>query len=625
MKTLLRTPIKSLLILLFICGSSILFISQWSSWYLDRESRESAKESYAAIGYFVHLGETVQTGDTTPADGFYMDTITPVLTSPAVAATDFRLLLAGYLPEGYLCVGDYERKELFSQMIFEGTLLSWEEIPSSSQWYDPSEVLLTFRVDTLLAGVNAPVASGGQVTVNAAIRGLDNYPDCLCTGASYFVHTEIPAIERPDQADLVLSSYPLALYPLEDAPSDYLQKSPFILGVREISPNAPKDSIGVVSGLGIETLSYWRNIRTVYAAVTTDMSADPRFWNGDVRLLEGRLIGTDDREKMVCLISEELALQNGLSIGDKLPVSFGVTPNGLAFAVQTKPGWYRNDPATAEEYYFPLDIESGIVEAEIIGIFSVEKRGNLSSDPTDNTVYCSPGCLPLDFFSKQYPNLSGWMDLLQERYSYDRFDAYVDTQLNSSLLTFRLHSADEMLPFIQTMETALPEMKERGHELVMDDMGYSLVRELLDGAGMGLMGPMVSLLALIAGLILAAYLFLLRRRKDYAILRSLGVPAGKAAGSIAAPFLLLGSIAAALAGIGAKLLGTKLLSGPILDIVTEDPSILPGATAAYAELPHWLPITGAGIAFLLLSMVTLIALIRLRTTATLSLLQEKED
>ncbi len=61
------------------------------------------------------------------------------------------------------------------------------------------------------------------------------------------------------------------------------------------------------------------------------MELDSNVLSGNVSVKEGRMIGPDDRD--VCVISEELAAENGFSLGDTL--SFGDRYDTLGSAVQT--------------------------------------------------------------------------------------------------------------------------------------------------------------------------------------------------------------------------------------------------------------------------------------------------
>ncbi len=595
MRTLIRTPIKSLLILLFLCGTSLLFISQWSSWYLDRESREAAKESYAAVGQ--------------SDNALVHNVLDDIMNSEYVSAINRWYEAPVYLEApGMHCVNTTVRSKLFKIAAFEGTLVEYSMEPGVFG-KSPDKYLLTFRVDQMLAGVSLPFKGNDTITVYTdSVFTLTEYGslDDIVIENPYFVKAS--PVTNPGQ----ISQYDLQLmnsandflYPLADAPADYLEREPLTSGVCDIRGEQNKtDYVSYSMGDGTTILFHDQFLRTMDGLFVEDLTAEIRFMNGSTVLIDGRLITAEDVDASVCMVSEAFADLWGLKVGDSFPVSVGVKTNRY-FAESGS----SDRPDYTAVGYWPMGIKSDTMIVEIVGIFSPKRNDGSAAQPTDNSVYLSAGCWPTEFFKQQ----QGWSGFFTDEASE------INLQLRNEYFSFRLRTADDTVPFMD-------EMNALGIPVTVDDMGYSLVRELLEGTGVGIMGAAASLLVLIAGLILAAYLFLLRRRKDYAILRSLGVPAGTAARSIAAPFLLLGCTASVLAGVSAKKLGTRLLSGPILDIVKEDPSILPGATAAYAELPAWLPVAGAGIAFLLLSLVTLIALIRLRTTATLSLLQEKED
>lgn len=124
------------------------------------------------------------------------------------------------------------------------------------------------------------------------------------------------------------------------------------------------------------------------------------FARGDSRITEGRDFTQEEltRESRVCIISESLAVGNGLSVGDTIPMqTYGYDPN--IEVVQYELIWGTRFPSAAiysDEMGFTSDVE----EYTIVGIYRQNNAWENQDDfygLTPNVVFVPKGSISGDF------------------------------------------------------------------------------------------------------------------------------------------------------------------------------------------------------------------------------------
>lgn len=124
------------------------------------------------------------------------------------------------------------------------------------------------------------------------------------------------------------------------------------------------------------------------------------FARGDSRITEGRDFTQEEltRESRVCIISENLAVGNGLSVGDTIPMqTYGYDPN--IAVVQYELIWGTRFPSAAiysDEMGFTSDVE----EYTIVGIYRQNNAWENQDDfygLTPNVVFVPKGSISGDF------------------------------------------------------------------------------------------------------------------------------------------------------------------------------------------------------------------------------------
>ncbi len=289
---------------------------------------------------------------------------------------------------------------------------------------------------------------------------------------------------------------------ITDAPENYLETSDFA-SLRSLIEVTEADR------------------RTFDVVYTEDMAAIRRVTTGQITTARGRLLGPQDAGKPVCAVSEAFLNETGLHLGDTLTLKLGnvlmeqYAPLG---AVAVTRGRYAN--AWAEQSFTIVgawqDVGDGAwLERELYWAYS------------DNTVF-----VPLSF-------LPGSCDT-------------TDHLFRPAEVSFLVREAANILPFEEEMLPKVDEMKlkyefaDRNWAALAEKMNQtktaSLIRLLAFGA------------AAVLAVALTVYLFLIRRKREYAILRALGSPRQAAARALWLPLLALAVLPVLLGTVLARLL-----------------------------------------------------------------------
>ncbi len=296
--------------------------------------------------------------------------------------------------------------------------------------------------------------------------------------------------------------------PLAGEPENYLETEKFA-GVRQM----------------IEIMEADRY--TVDVHYVEDIRGIKRYQDGAFQPTRGRLLTREDslEHNPVCIIPESMAQRQGLEVGDTIPLKLGdkileqYAPMG-AVAYSTL---RYADSWTEQEF-------------TIVGTFT---EGGLSRLPMEETFWAfgdNAVLVPLSFLPS----------------TADRSNhAYKPTEL-----VFVIDDADSIIPF---RDEVLPKLLEAGYTVSFTDGGWPAVREQLSQAGsMSLIKLCAFALSAVLVLWLTVYLYILRKKKEFAVMRALGCPSREARKSLlfplltlAVPAVLLGSVAAALYTRGA--------------------------------------------------------------------------
>ena len=289
--------------------------------------------------------------------------------------------------------------------------------------------------------------------------------------------------------------------PLEGEPENYLETEKFA-GVRQMIEIMEADRYTV-------DVHYLEDIRGI-----------KRYQDGAFQPTRGRLLTREDslEHNPVCIIPESMAQRQGLDLGDTIRLKLGdkileqyVPMGAVAYSV----------PRYAENWTEQ--------EFTIVGTFT---EGGLSRLPVEEYFWAfgdNAVLVPLSFLP-----------------------ATADTanhEFKPTELTFVIDDADSIIPF---RDEVLPGLLEAGYTVSFTDGGWPAVREQLTQAGsMSLIKLCAFAFSAVLVLWLTVYLYILRKKKEFAVMRALGCPAGAAKKALRFPLFALAVPAVLLGSIGA--------------------------------------------------------------------------
>ena len=288
-----------------------------------------------------------------------------------------------------------------------------------------------------------------------------------------------------------------AVWNITDAPENYL----------ELPEYAPLKELIEVTETDLNTFD------VVYA---DDMTAIRQIHDDTLHIEEGRWLTPKDTENdaKVCVIDADLAKAYGLQLGDSLSLSLGHTLFEQFYslgAIASVPERF-SDEWTEDAF-------------QIVGIYDGSTLAKDADEPnwaySMNTVFVPLSSLPL-----KESELAGH-------------------EFAPGELSFRVENAWDIEPFL---ERVAPQIGAMGLTLMFDDGGWM---EVLEGYRAAQRLPLIRIVLLafvtVTGLALSVYLFVSRKKKDYAIMRALGTPKDRSAKALLAPLGVL-SLAAVLLG-----------------------------------------------------------------------------
>ena len=285
---------------------------------------------------------------------------------------------------------------------------------------------------------------------------------------------------------------------ITDLPPDYLDDSEFA-PLRELIRVTDDD---------------WNTMDVIY---TGDMSVIRRV--ADLRLVpaQGRFLEPEDIGKPVCVVNEDFAHLNGLNLGDTIELRLGDYPmeqHEVLGAVASTHGRFAKNWTEQEFTVIGTwrDINQGKYE-----------RQDLSWAYSDVSIFVPSSFLPEG--AKQVDYAPGEVSLLVDAGAMESF-------------------AREQIPLLQ----------EAGWITYWNDRGWPQMEEELV---LVVQAALYKLLAFAAATLfviaLTVYLFIGRRRADYAILRALGMGKSDSRRSLTLPLLLL-TLTAVIPGAAVALL-----------------------------------------------------------------------
>ena len=290
------------------------------------------------------------------------------------------------------------------------------------------------------------------------------------------------------------------------------------------------------------------DVHTFDVVYGDDMAAQRRVAEGRIVCEEGRFITPADANEPVCVVSTDFLAMSGLKVGDTLTLDLG---NYLS------------------EQYAPLGAVASVRERQntayqtqtftIIGAWRDLNEGNhvfrdLYWCWSDNAIFVPSAFLP------ECRNAVGH-------------------EFKPSEVSFVVGNAEEIVPF---MEECLPLLEKMGLTYVFSDGGWSTVGpDLMQARSIALVKLLVFTAAAVFALMLTVWLFIGRKKREYAIYRALGMPMRGASMQLYVPFLMLGGVSAVIGAVAARVFSLRQIAEAQADAMTDAAMHTPAGPGLY--------------------------------------------
>jgi len=544
LKTMLRTPIRTLITFLLLAAASFAMISRVAEYtIISREINRAAASYHGTVAldngvpnnsyyapFFAPPGASF-------FDGLYSYTAPTALTDeqlnafeslPQVTSADRRYMTSGISMDNLLRDNLLDRSSTphAEAFVIEGTYGGI--LPEQDHMPDHVK-RLRFRDIKVLAGdprmfitqmialtantEDTPIELYGIVTLYSQA-----FFESLVEGDRYLVVGR-GSIIQPYYGGSLGVAYTDDFWPpvvsLEGLPENYLETDEF----------APLRLL----------IDMTESARFTFDMVyTSDMSSILHFASDRLVISEGRALTAADEGTTHSVISNAIASAHNLNVGDTIAMGLGgklLKQNSGLGAV----------PGIPERYSPPVKT----VELTIVGIWadtatSSQRIWDIDWSYSQSTIFVPATLLPVDvpqdhqFFPGEYSLIIG--------------------------------NARDSFAFLQA---AGPLADKLDVELLFEDGGWMRIEESIDTAQrLSLVTVALFLLAAAAAIMLAIHLYIISNKKTYAIMRAIGTPRSISRNSL---FLPLGVIAAIAIPFGTVpgLIFTSHSAAPVLDTLAD--------------------------------------------------------
>ena len=572
LKTLLRSPVSTILTFLLLAAASFALFSRVTDYAVTSREAARAASYYRGVAaldtgvpntsgrltsvlnpdFARALGDGLTTdifdtsgpmGDqysrmwnadtaheTAPPPALTGEQIKEVTSLPQVTSADARVMTAG-VSDKYTRVnldldgGYIEPYTYNTRYVIEGTLSKIDELYQGTPYWGYS---LTFTDPNLLAGYPGMIGRGSTL-FQMGLRSMDggNYFGCESYSYDYcyWMMLDNPFGERFADTLKVGSRYLMVARwdPYMGNPSGGLFSSMLgDLDTMDYCPSfysldgEPDDYLDTPEFAKVKELIDITNqdVFTFDMVYTSDMMSIPRFNENKMVITDGRALNADDTGADSCVVSNVFLVNNHLKIGDTISMGLcgKLLPqhSGIG-AVAVTPDRYSPPVKTAE-----LTIVGAYMDTDT----QWDRNASQYWSYSPNTIFVPSSLLPVEIPAdhEYYPG----------EYSFIVGDAYKIGSFLSAI-------------------TPLEDI--RGFKLRFDDGGWSQVSENMKASSqISLLTTVLFLFAAAVAALLAVLLFIGRNRKNYAIMRALGATRGVSGRTLALPLGVIAILAMPIGG-----------------------------------------------------------------------------
>lgn len=512
----LRKPFSSLLLLILFGLISFGFITKAIGFILVQRETGVLGSYYRSIGVLGNVND--------PESGDVSAGIELIKTSPYFAYGDQRRLVSGVLQQTYNSYGRfywsnstefmnaYPKEYWFNvhntDRWFIGELIKIEEVKDDKRKQPEDKITigyyLEFRIDTLLAAYPEDARQGQSIGLLFMFKGNE---------ATVPLIEEMEVSQRylirgwkdlgfPLDFDWENTNYAdLELLPLDDQGLWYI---PLANGASIDFSNPDMASIKN----DIDILN--ENLHALGIITTVDMSAMPIFQEAsrEYYLVEGRWLNHQDdlAGNKVIVVPNDFAAMRGFKLGDELMLTFRPLTDTFL-------GLIRDGEDTMDWRSYPTYQDT----FKIVGLY----------EGTTNT-----GILAYIPASSLRPGFAS-----STKYPYREEGDY----------SFVLDTPRHETQFTQAYKAPLQELGINLTFLPNNGPAYWAAIDPIRRSSAA--DILIFGLLMIVALSMAVFIYLMQRKRDYAILRALGVPVKQANGQLILPLLLLGGVGIIIGGL----------------------------------------------------------------------------
>ena len=568
-KMLLRSPVKTALTVLLLAAAAFLLLDNLSSYAMQTETVKQVEERVEGVltverslvrnprdgtrssFLLTELGESYLTSNDYTYETLHHEALTEADVEalealPYIDAVDRRYMTAGISEDYARLDGPMGNYGYMDRLVIEATVVSW----SVNTNYQDDSILgtadarnFTLEDVTVLVGDRKTLdqqlkALNGKARLIVATvpdnkigrnnwvflgKSVDSFAydispsllDSIERGRRYLFVVRAPRYESVD-------SYNFGFFLGDDSLRGWW---PYVTDVTDLQENylETKDFAPLRELIQITN----DDIRTFDVVYTGDMASIRRVSRQQLTPVRGRFLGPEDAGSPVCVVSETFLTSSGLSLGDSITLKLG---NHLM--EQYEP---LGAVAVARSRYADAWEEQGFT---IVGTWR---------DSSDRR-----------WQQQEYYNhysVSSWQE--QDPYwAYSTNAIFVPSTFlpescdNESHLfrpaevSFLVRDADNIGAF---GEESLPLVEGMGLRYEWNDAGWPIISDkMAQTRRLTLMKLLIFTVASLLAVGLTLYLFLHRRRREYAILRALGTPRKGAAKALLLPLLALAAFSSLL-------------------------------------------------------------------------------
>ncbi len=562
-KTLLRSPVKTALTVLLLAVASFLLLDNLSSYAMQTEAVREAEEkvegvltverspvsepvdAFESTFLLTEMGESYLrfNYESTHHEALTRENLEVLEALPYIDAVDKRYMTAGVSEEYMRNGGPYANYGYIDRLVIEAAVTS------------KGSVALGFNSAVRLRLADVNLLAGDPRTLDEQLKELNGTANLLASTISESSIGTDHHVFVGSGSGYSVDSFG---YDITRTLTDTIEKGRRYVFVVRAPRYAPLNDSGYGFWLGDDSLKGWwpyvtdvtdlgpdyleteefaqlrqliqitnDDIHTFDMVYTDDMASIRRVTRQQLTPVQGRFLEPADEGKAVCVVSEAFLERSGLGVGDEITLRLG---NRLV--EQYEP---LGAVAVTRERYASAWEEQSFT---IIG--SWKDAGGRRWQEHEYYAFYSTGSWQAQDPYWAYSENAIFVPSFFLPESCDT----ENHQFRPAEVSFLVRDAANIGAFA---EEGLPLVEQLGMSYAWSDANWPIVAEkMAQTRSLTLLKLLIFTVASLLAVGLTLYLFLHRRRKEYAVLRALGTPRRAAARALWLPLLALAIFSAIL-------------------------------------------------------------------------------